>query len=97
MHQDVLIVTDSKYSISCVTVWYITWGENGWLNRSGYPAANKDLVKEIRKKMVEREEHGSRTLFKWVKSHTGESYGNSEADRLAFQGARMRRTAIVRQ
>lgn len=97
MHQDVLIVTDSRYSIKCVNVLYFAWTENGWLNRNGYPVANKDLVKEIRKKMKEREEHGGRTLFEWVKSHTGESHGNTEADKLAFRGARMKRTAIVRR
>jgi ribonuclease HI len=84
--QDVEIRTDSKYSIQCVTEWYVNWERNGWKTRDG-PVKNKDLVQAIRDRLEERESKGGRTQFIWVKGHDTD-LGNIAADRLAVVGAR---------
>jgi len=58
----------------------------------GRPVENRDLVEAITNKIREREkQYGSTTRFEWVKGHTGRDDGNSMADLLAVQGARMPR------
>jgi ribonuclease HI len=83
--QDLEIRTDSKYSIQCVTEWYINWERNGWKTRAG-PVKNQDLVQLVRDKIEEREAKGGRTQFIWVKGHDTDQ-GNIAADRLAVAGA----------
>lgn len=97
MHRDVAIYTDSQYSINCVTIWHINWAKNGWRNSKGKEVENQDLIKEILKKIKEREDQGSKTQFEWVKGHTGSNDGNSQADKLATQGSRMDRVAFGRR
>ena len=90
-HRDVTIYTDSKYAIDCVTNWYRGWQQNGWLNAKGKSVENRDLVKEIRVALGEREEGGRGTYFVWVKGHAGDE-GNVAADRLAVDGAMTERS-----
>lgn len=85
-HLDVAIHTDSRYSIDCVTTWYKGWKRNGWLTANKKPVENRDLVQDVRAKIEERQGLGCQTYFVWVKGHSGDR-GNSEADRLAVQGA----------
>ncbi|KAL1839989.1 hypothetical protein VTJ49DRAFT_952 [Mycothermus thermophilus] len=85
LDQDLEIRTDSKYSIQCVTEWYINWERNGWRTQGG-PVKNLDLVQGVRKKIEEREAHGAGTQFIWVKGHATDP-GNIAADRLAVSGA----------
>ena len=85
-NQDVHIKSDSKYSIQCVTEWYLSWEKNGWMTRDG-PVKNKDLILLIRAKLVSRESKGTKTQFIWVKGHASDP-GNIAADRLAVEGAK---------
>lgn len=80
-----MIMTDSKYSIQCVTEWYINWQRNGWKTRDG-DVKNRDLVAAVRKIIDARDKVGSETEFRWVKGHASDA-GNIAADRLAVQGA----------
>lgn len=50
----VVIYSDSKYAISCVTEWFQKWRSNGWLNSSNKPVENKDLVTKIIDMLDER-------------------------------------------
>lgn len=50
----VVIVTDSRYSIDCVTNWFHNWQRNGWVNSSRKPVENKDLVQKILDQLEER-------------------------------------------
>ncbi|KAL2263585.1 hypothetical protein VTK26DRAFT_6052 [Humicola hyalothermophila] len=86
LSQDLEIRTDSKYSIQCVTEWYINWERNGWKTREG-PVKNRDLVQSIRDKLDRRESEGGRTQFIWVKGHSTDP-GNIAADHLAVEGAK---------
>lgn len=93
IHREVLIVSDSMYAINCVTKWFKEWRKNNWITSLGKPVENRDLVQEIVQTIEAREHYGSHTDFKWVKHHTGLHRGNSQADRLAVEGAMMNRTA----
>lgn len=85
-HRDVTIITDSRYAIDCVTVWFINWRRNNWMTRDNKPVENKDLVESILVKIEERNELRVKTVFEWVKGHN-KDHGNEEADKLAVNGA----------
>ncbi|KAI1418150.1 RnaseH-domain-containing protein [Hypoxylon sp. FL1857] len=84
--EKIRIFSDSKYSISCVTEWYVNWQKNGWKTQSG-PVKNKDLIEAIRAKIDERTKAGTKTYFQWVKGHAADA-GNVAADDLAVRGAK---------
>ncbi|MCJ1477369.1 hypothetical protein MMC13_006040 [Lambiella insularis] len=85
--RDVIIVTDSRYAIDCVTLWYMTWRKNGWKTSAGKAVENRDLVENILGKLEERNSLQVRTTFEWIKGHADHP-GNMEADMLAVTGAR---------
>lgn len=85
-HRDVTIVTDSRYAIDCVTVWYKNWQRNNWMTKDGKPVENKDLVESVLVNIEERVQLKVKTLFEWVKGHAKDP-GNEAADRLAVNGA----------
>lgn len=86
-NRHVVIITDSRYAIDCVTTWYINWRKNGWKTSAGKAVENKDLVENILVKMEERNKLQVQTDFEWIKGHANHP-GNVEADRLAVDGAR---------
>jgi len=83
------IVTDSKYSIDCVTKWCNGWEKNGWMNAKREPVENQDLIKATLAKIRERQRLGVATDFTWIKGHSKDP-GNDAADELAVAGARRR-------
>ncbi|KAJ9429402.1 ribonuclease H-like domain-containing protein [Fusarium oxysporum] len=85
--QDVQIVSDSQYSIKCVTQWGLGWEKNGWKNAAGGEVKNQDLVRGVLARIKERDAARSKTSFQWVKGHASD-YGNHRADDLANEGAR---------
>lgn len=86
----ILIKTDSKYSINCVTNWIHAWIKNGWKTKSGTDVANKNMIRNIyyyyKRYNVE---------FVHVSAHTGasdsDSVGNAVADKLATKATRRAR------
>lgn len=50
----IVIVSDSKYSIDCVTDWFHNWQRNNWVNSSKKPVENKDLIQKILDMLEER-------------------------------------------
>ncbi|KAF2688771.1 ribonuclease H-like protein [Lentithecium fluviatile CBS 122367] len=80
INRDVIIYSDSHYSIQCVTVWYEKWEENRWKNSAGKDVENKDLIKPIRSRLEERETAGAQTELVWVKGHN-KNVGNEGADK----------------
>jgi ribA/ribD-fused uncharacterized protein len=83
---EVLIMTDSAYSINCLTVWYKTWTGNGWKNSKHEDVVNRDLIKEILEIIFHRDSMGYKTSFQHVKAHK-DSVGNIGADKLAVAGS----------
>ncbi|TAQ85027.1 hypothetical protein B7494_g6646 [Chlorociboria aeruginascens] len=85
--QDILILTDSNYSINCCSVWYENWIKKGWKTSVGKAVENKDLIVQVRDLIDLRTKYGSTTDFEWIKGHSNDP-GNEAADRLAVTGAR---------
>ena len=81
-HQHLFIVTDSRYALSCATVWSKKWKVNGWKNSKDEAIANKNLIQEIVKLV---DSLGDKVGFAHCKAHTG-IVGNEEADKLAKAG-----------
>lgn len=84
--EDVTIVSDSVYSINCVTKWIHNW-KPLWRKSDGSAVLNKDLIQEIDMLL------SSATMpiiFKHVAAHTKKqdelSHGNEIADKLANDG-----------
>lgn len=88
--RNILIVTDSNYSINCCTTWYKKWEKNDWKAATGVAVMNKDLVEAIRKLIDERDARGVKTDFEWVKGHSNDP-SNEAVDVLAKNGARANR------
>tara|TARA_B100001989_G_C24339031_1_gene364061 strand:+ start:178 stop:666 length:489 start_codon:yes stop_codon:yes gene_type:complete len=83
-----IVYTDSKYSIGCLTEWILNWKKNGWVTANKNPVKNVDIIIKIDKIL---EEHGEKIFFEHVKAHTTltdkKSNGNRIADELAVNGA----------
>jgi len=79
---NIVIVTDSMYSINCIMKWYRNWVKNGWVSATGEAVKNKELVQEIKPLCVKYN-----VTFQHINSHTeynGFFYeGNRIADTLA--------------
>ncbi|KAK0122295.1 hypothetical protein ONS95_010542 [Cadophora gregata] len=84
------IITDSNYSINCVSVWFANWEKKNWVTSTGKGVENQDLIKGIRALIEEREALGVETKFTWIKGHNDDP-GNTAADRLAVAGAQSSR------
>lgn len=75
------IITDSMYSINCITKWSMAWERSGW----NVDKCNLDLIRPIKELLRGRIYN---VEFTHVRGHKGD-YGNEEADRLANMGADM--------
>lgn len=51
LKQKYFIVSDSKYSINCVTKWNKNWIKNNWKTSKGTDVSNKDIIQGILKLM----------------------------------------------
>jgi len=82
-----LVKTDSKYSIGCLTEWCHNWEKNGWLNSKREPVKNRILIESILDTMRKKPYP---IVFEYVKGHAsgiGEDVvGNRMADLLAVRG-----------
>ncbi len=87
-YDEVMIYTDSEYSIKSLTIWYKKWEKNKWKSAKGESVMNQDIIRPIIK-ILEKNEN--KIKFKHVRSHTGkqdfESLSNEMADKLANEGA----------
>jgi ribonuclease HI len=90
-YDELVIYSDSDYSIKCVTLWAPTWQKNGW-KRSGYdgaPLKNLDLIRAIFSLLPKLP---IPLVFVHVLAHTGgddyRSRHNAIVDELASEGVR---------
>ncbi|KZZ91485.1 RNase H domain protein [Moelleriella libera RCEF 2490] len=88
LNQTVQIISDSQYSINCVTQWALGWKNKGWKTATGEDVKNQDIIRAVLDKMEERARSNANTSFRWVKGHASDR-GNMAADRLAVRGAKM--------
>lgn len=82
---DLLIRTDSQYSIGCLTNWYITWEKNGWKTSKREDVENQDMIKSILSNLRER---NFNVRFEKVEAHSGDTY-NELADKYAKLGTQI--------
>lgn len=80
--KNTVIVTDSQYSINCITKWYTKWVKQDWRSSTGTEVKNKKLIQDIHPLYKKYN-----VTFKHINSHTGKSgffyEGNCIADKLA--------------
>ena len=78
----VVIVTDSQYSINCITQWYNNWIRKDWVSATGKEVKNKELIQEIHPLSVKHN-----VTFQHIKAHTSKKgfffEGNRIVDKLA--------------
>lgn len=74
------IYSDSAYCINCVNQgWYKKWQDNGWINSSKQPVANKELWEKLIPFFND-------VRFKWIKikGHNNDVY-NTMVDKMAVK------------
>lgn len=84
---ELIIKSDSQYSINCITKWAANWEKNGWIKKDGTPVANRGLIEPIYTHFKKY-----RIFFEHVEAHTGrkdeDSIGNAKADSLATKATK---------
>ena len=92
---NIIINTDSQYSINCMTKWVSGWKSKNWKKADGKPVLNMDLIFNLDKLL--NQYSNIKITFNHVRSHQVEPpktnkdtyilwYGNEQADKLANQG-----------
>lgn len=92
--KDVTVVTDSKYSIDCLTKWHTTWERNGWVTAKGEPVKHAEIIKESLALIHPLHPSEPRVKFLHINSHRKKPnkseqqemilwHGNDQADHLA--------------
>jgi ribonuclease HI len=65
--RDLVIYSDSEYSINCLTSWLPGWMSRGWKTAAGKDVLHQDLIKDITSRLSKFKSH----RFVHVKAHTG--------------------------
>ncbi|MEW6991156.1 ribonuclease H family protein [Colwelliaceae bacterium 6441] len=86
--KNVQVLSDSKYSIDCITKWATGWKNKGWKKADGQPIKNPELVQACYQLYQEIKAH---TTISHVKGHANIE-GNELSDRMAVLG-RMKQEA----
>lgn len=92
---ELILYSDSMYSINSIVVWSKNWAKNCWITSSGTPVKNKIILQKI----LEEKAKIKNVYFKHIRSHKKEPEdknseewflwnGNDKADRLAFYSIR---------
>lgn len=81
--EDIVIYTDSDYSIKCLTKWLSGWASRGWKTAEGKDVLHQDLIKDTSSRLAKFKSH----RFIHVRAHTGGeddlSKQNDVVDRMA--------------
>jgi ribonuclease HI len=80
---DLVIYTDSDYSINCLSSWLTGWMNRGWKTAAGKDVLHQDIIKDTTARLSKFKSH----RFVHVKAHTGGvddlSKNNDVVDRMA--------------
>jgi ribonuclease HI len=80
--EDLVIYTDSEYSVKCLTEWLPGWVARGWKTTMGKPVLHRDLIEGIAEHLTKFKHR-----FQHVRAHTGGvddiSKQNDVVDRMA--------------
>lgn len=81
--EDIVIYTDSDYSIKCLTLWLTSWVARGWKTSEGKPVLHRDLIEGTSSLLSKCKSY----RFHHVRAHTGGaddlSVNNDIVDRMA--------------
>lgn len=87
---NIIVYSDSSYSIKCATEYVKKWETNGWIGTNGKPVKNQDIIKPLYDLI---KKHDGKISFNHVYSHTDdlgiEAHYNGLADRLACAGKKI--------
>lgn len=84
---NIVIVTDSMYSIKCIDVWSKAWVKNGWKNSKKQEVKNKELIQEILNlKYQVNVKNQLITKFRHVFSHQQEPQDKDSLEWKLFNG-----------
>ncbi|WP_448547872.1 ribonuclease H family protein [Thalassotalea fusca] len=86
------ILSDSKYSIDCVTKWATGWKNKGWKKADGSPIKNPELVQQCYDYYLKLRQHITITH---VRGHA-DIEGNELADRMAVQARIHQQTSFIK-
>lgn len=81
-NKNIIIVSDSKYSIDCITKWSNNWIKNGWLNSKKEVVKNKEIIQEI----LEYKKNIFNSEFKHVFSHTKQPENKNSIEWMIWNG-----------
>ncbi|PWY99888.1 hypothetical protein BCV70DRAFT_191006 [Testicularia cyperi] len=81
--RDLLLLTDSQYSMNCVGSWIKSWKLRDWRTSSGSPVQNKDLIQRLDSAISQR---SIPPKLEYVRAHAGIE-GNEIVDGMAKFGA----------
>jgi ribonuclease HI len=92
---DLVIYSDSRYCIDCLTTWITGWVNRGWKTAAGTDVLHQDLIKTISGKLAKFKSH----RFVHVKAHTGGtddlSKQNAIVDKMAYEAVTGVKTVIA--
>jgi ribonuclease HI len=81
--EDIVVYTDSEYSINCLTKWLVGWASRGWKTAEGRDVLHQDLIRDTTSRLAKFKSH----RFVHVRAHTGGeddlSIQNDIVDRMA--------------
>jgi ribonuclease HI len=85
--QNIIIVSDSLYTINCLTNWYINWENNGYIASNKKPVKNKEIIQEIIKlKNTILKTNLNQVSFKHVRSHQSPPIDTTSKEYMFWKG-----------
>lgn len=88
----VQILSDSKYSIDCITKWAKGWQTKGWTRGKGEEIKNVDLIKEC---FALYQEIKQKLIISHVKGHANIE-GNELSDRMAVLARKEQQKSLIK-
>lgn len=83
---DMIIYTDSMYSVTCITEYVHKWKTRGWTTSRGSPVESAETIKYISREMEKRKAMGLVTTIVHVKAHS-DCVENNTVDDMARKAA----------
>jgi len=90
--KSIQVLSDSKYSIDCITKWASGWQKKGWKKADGQPIKNPELVQACYSLYQEIK---NQTTITHVKGHA-DIEGNELSDRMAVLARMKQETNFVK-
>lgn len=90
---NIVIVSDSQYSINAITKWANNWIKNGWKNAKKQEVKNKELIQDILE-LKNKTSNNLNVKFKHVFSHLQEPKNKESLEWFTWNGNRIADTNI---